>query len=100
MFTGRFVVQWLSSERNKRVTIPKAFWLLSIGGSLLLLTYAVHRRDIVFMIGQSTGLFIYIRNLQMSLREGKDKQVQSVQSNTAVENAVAAPTGTLQHKAA
>lgn len=100
MFTGRFVVQWLSSERNKRVTIPKAFWLLSIGGSLLLLTYAVHRRDIVFMIGQSTGLFIYIRNLQMSLREGKDKQVQSAQSNPSVENAVAAPTGTLQHKAA
>ncbi len=100
MFTGRFVVQWLSSERNKRVTIPKAFWLLSIGGSLLLLTYAVHRRDIVFMIGQSTGLFIYIRNLQMSLREGQDKQVPSDQSNPSVENAVAAPTGTLQHKAA
>lgn len=100
MFTGRFVVQWLSSERNKRVTIPKAFWLLSIGGSLLLLTYAVHQRDIVFTIGQSSGLFIYIRNLQMSLREGKDKQPQATQADTSAESSAVVPAGTLQHKAA
>lgn len=100
MFTGRFVVQWLSSERNKRVTIPRAFWLLSIGGSLLLLTYAVHQRDIVFTIGQSSGLFIYLRNLQMSLRENSQSQTQSNLVSVSAEQTTAASTAGLQHKAA
>ena len=100
MFTGRFVVQWLSSERNKRVTIPKAFWMLSIGGSLLLLTYAVHRGDIVFTLGQSSGLFIYIRNLQMSLRESREKQAEANKCEATADSALASTAGGLQHKAA
>jgi lipid-A-disaccharide synthase-like uncharacterized protein len=83
MFTGRFVVQWLSSERNKKVTIPISFWILSIAGSLLLLSYAVYRRDIVFMIGQSTGLFIYVRNLQMIRNENKSDDTQDQQGNNS-----------------
>lgn len=82
MFTGRFIVQWLSSERNKRVTIPRAFWFLSIGGSTMLLSYAIHQRDIVFILGQSTGLFIYLRNLQISLKETTEKPDLSAEKNS------------------
>lgn len=89
MFTGRFVVQWLSSERNKRVTIPVAFWLLSISGSLLLLAYAIHRRDLVFTIGQSSGLFIYLRNLQLAKRERGDKRRITQEANATEANATA-----------
>lgn len=63
LFSLRFVVQWISSERQRRSVVPIAFWWLSIGGSLVLLCYAIHRRDPVFMLGQSMGLVIYVRNL-------------------------------------
>lgn len=63
VFGLRFVVQWLASERAKKSVIPKAFWYLSITGSLTLLAYAIHQRDPVFIIGQATGSFIYCRNL-------------------------------------
>ena len=62
-FFGRFFVQWLASERRKESVIPRAFWFLSLGGGLVLLAYAIHRRDPVFIVGQATGLFIYLRNL-------------------------------------
>jgi len=62
-FFMRFLVQWLVSEKKKRSTIPLAFWYFSIAGGAILLTYAVHLRDPVFITGQSCGLFIYIRNL-------------------------------------
>lgn len=65
LFTGRFIVQWLSSESQKKSVIPLSFWFLSIGGAIILLIYAIHRQDPVFMIGQSAGLFIYLRNLQL-----------------------------------
>lgn len=59
----RFFIQWIASERSKRSVIPMAFWFFSLGGGLLLLSYAIFRRDPVFIIGQSTGTFIYLRNL-------------------------------------
>ena len=65
LFTARFVVQWLSSEREKRSVVPPSFWYFSIGGALMLLVYAIYKRDIVFTFGQSSGLFIYVRNLQL-----------------------------------
>jgi lipid-A-disaccharide synthase-like uncharacterized protein len=68
LFAGRFLVQWIRSEQEGRSVIPLAFWWLSIGGSLLLLAYAIHRRDPVFILGQSTGLLIYSRNLQLLRR--------------------------------
>jgi lipid-A-disaccharide synthase-like uncharacterized protein len=68
LFAGRFLVQWVRSEQAGRSVIPLAFWWLSIGGSLLLLAYAIHRRDPVFILGQSTGLLIYSRNLQLLRR--------------------------------
>jgi len=63
LFTGRFLVQWLASERARRSVIPVAFWWFSIGGGLILLAYALYRKDPVFILGQSLGVFIYIRNL-------------------------------------
>ena len=68
-FASRFLVQWLVSERQKKSVMPLAFWFLSIGGGLTLLTYAIYRKDPVFIVGQSFGLFVYLRNLQMIARE-------------------------------
>ncbi|HEY9182410.1 MAG TPA: lipid-A-disaccharide synthase N-terminal domain-containing protein [Gammaproteobacteria bacterium] len=63
MFSARFLVQWLVSEKQRRSVIPTAFWYLSIGGGVMLLLYAVYKRDPVFIAGQATGVFIYARNL-------------------------------------
>jgi lipid-A-disaccharide synthase-like uncharacterized protein len=70
-FSGRFVVQWLASEREGRSVVPVTFWFLSIAGSLLLLAYALHRRDPVFVLGQAMGVFIYLRNLALIRREAR-----------------------------
>lgn len=69
LFCARFLVQWIASELKKRSVMPLAFWFLSLGGGLLLLTYAVHRRDPVFILGQSVGLIVYTRNLVLIRRE-------------------------------
>jgi lipid-A-disaccharide synthase-like uncharacterized protein len=63
LFTARFLVQWVQSERQRRSVTPVAFWYFSLGGGVVLLLYAIHRRDPVFVLGQATGLFIYSRNL-------------------------------------
>lgn len=68
-FTARFVVQWLASERAGKSVIPLSFWFLSIGGGVLLLAYALYRRDPVFIAGQGFGVFVYLRNLHFVLRE-------------------------------
>jgi lipid-A-disaccharide synthase-like uncharacterized protein len=68
-FTMRFLVQWLASERAGRSVIPIAFWWFSIGGGLLLLVYALYRRDPVFIAGQGFGVFVYLRNLYFVLRD-------------------------------
>lgn len=62
-FSMRFVLQWIKSERARKSVIPISFWYFSIGGGVILLAYAIHRRDPVFILGQATGLFIYARNL-------------------------------------
>ncbi len=63
LFFGRFFVQWLASEKAKKSVIPNTFWYFSIGGGLTLFAYALYRQDPVFIMGQSTGLLIYARNL-------------------------------------
>jgi lipid-A-disaccharide synthase-like uncharacterized protein len=70
LFSLRFLVQWISSERERRSVIPVAFWYLSIAGSLTLFAYATHRRDLVFMVGQAAGIVIYARNLAL-VRAGR-----------------------------
>ncbi len=62
-FTMRFMVQWIASERARKSVVPVAFWFFSIGGGLLLLIYALYRRDPVFIAGQALGLVVYIRNV-------------------------------------
>jgi lipid-A-disaccharide synthase-like uncharacterized protein len=76
MFTLRFVVQWIASERAGHSVVPLAFWLFSIGGGLLLLVYALYRRDPVFIAGQAFGVFVYLRNLQFVLRD-RTRDVQA-----------------------
>jgi len=77
MFTARFIVQWLASEKAERSVIPLAFWFFSIGGALLLLVYAVYRRDPVFIVGQSLGIFIYVRNLMLIAKERRARAAGS-----------------------
>jgi lipid-A-disaccharide synthase-like uncharacterized protein len=68
VFTGRMLVQWLASERSKRSVIPVAFWWMSLVGAVMLVIYFIWRRDIVGIVGQGTGLFIYVRNLMLIRR--------------------------------
>jgi lipid-A-disaccharide synthase-like uncharacterized protein len=70
-FGARFVIQWLVSEKKGESTIPITFWYCSIIGSVILLTYAIHREDPVFILGQSLGSVIYIRNLILIDRKRK-----------------------------
>lgn len=69
MFTMRFLLQWIASERVGRSVIPLAFWNFSIAGGILLLIYALHRRDPVFIAGQAFGVLIYVRNIHFILRD-------------------------------
>ena len=71
LFTMRFLVQWLVSERAGHSIIPLAFWWFSIAGGLLLLVYALYRKDPVFIAGQAFGVFVYLRNLYFVLRDRK-----------------------------
>jgi lipid-A-disaccharide synthase-like uncharacterized protein len=63
LFFMRFFCQWLASERKGESVIPHVFWYFSIAGGVTLLAYALWRQDPVFILGQSTGLLIYARNL-------------------------------------
>jgi lipid-A-disaccharide synthase-like uncharacterized protein len=74
MFTMRFVVQWIASERAGRSVIPMAFWYLSFAGGAMLLTYAIYRLDPVFILGQSFGVVIYTRNVWFRLRERREER--------------------------
>ena len=71
LFSGRFLVQWIASERRKTSIVPRSFWYLSIAGGATLLGYAIYKRDPVFILGQSAGLLIYARNLWFTYRPGK-----------------------------
>jgi lipid-A-disaccharide synthase-like uncharacterized protein len=72
-FFSRFLVQWMASERAGRSLVPRAFWYLSIAGGTIVLSYAIWRRDPVFILGQSVGLFVYLRNLILLRREGAER---------------------------
>jgi len=74
LFTMRFVVQWVASERARRSVIPLAFWFFSLGGGVLLFIYALHRRDPVFIAGQGLGVVIYLRNLMLIYTHGSGER--------------------------
>jgi lipid-A-disaccharide synthase-like uncharacterized protein len=68
IFFSRFLVQWIASERAGKSYIPRIFWWLSLAGSMLLLFYAIHRKDPVFVLGQAFGWVVYARNLVLLQR--------------------------------
>ncbi|MEM0909146.1 MAG: lipid-A-disaccharide synthase N-terminal domain-containing protein [Pseudomonadota bacterium] len=78
MFSARFLIQWIASERAGRSVVPIAFWFFSIAGGSILFVYALYRQDPVFIAGQGAGLFIYARNLWLIFRERR-----SALANTA-----------------
>ncbi|MCI4665862.1 MAG: lipid-A-disaccharide synthase N-terminal domain-containing protein [Neomegalonema sp.] len=74
VFMSRMMVQWIASERAKRSVVPVAFWWLSLSGAAMLLVYGVLRQDIVIIIAQAFGFFVYMRNLSLIAREKKDTE--------------------------
>lgn len=74
LFFMRFLVQWVYSEKRKKSVIPLSFWYFSIGGSTLLLAYAIIRKDPVFIVGQAMGFLIYFRNLHLIQREKRERE--------------------------
>jgi lipid-A-disaccharide synthase-like uncharacterized protein len=69
LFSARFLVQWIASERQGKSVVPIAFWYFSVAGGITLFGYAVYRMDPVFILGQGMGVFIYLRNLYLIRRE-------------------------------
>lgn len=76
VFTARFLVQWLASEKAGRSVVPMAFWFLSIVGGTMTLVYGIQRREPVIIMGQTLSIFIYIRNVMLILKN-KTKQSES-----------------------
>ena len=68
-FTVRFIVQWLAKEKKKKSVVPEMFWYFSLLGSFVLLAYSIHKKDPVFIAGQSFGSVIYLRNLYYIFKE-------------------------------
>jgi len=68
LFASRFIAQWIYSERAKASVIPMVFWYFSLAGGVILLSYAIHIREPVFILGQSMGALIYLRNIYFRLR--------------------------------
>ena len=76
LFSARFIVQWIKSEKEKKSVFPVAFWYFSIAGGVTLLSYAIYREDPVFIVGQLTGLLIYFRNLYFIVYERKNLKAE------------------------
>ena len=91
LFTFRFMVQWLASEKARRSVTPVLFWWFSLGGGIVLLAYAVHRRDPVFAVGQGSGLLIYLRNLLLIRRERREQATTIIQDPRSAGVALPAP---------
>jgi lipid-A-disaccharide synthase-like uncharacterized protein len=72
MFMMRFIMQWIASERAKQSVMPEIFWYFSLGGGLIVLIYAIHQQDLVFILGQGLGVFIYLRNIYFIQRNKKN----------------------------
>ena len=81
LFFMRFFVQWLASEKVGKSVIPNAFWYFSILGGVTLFAYALYRNDPVFILGQSTGLLIYARNLYFGHRKNSTNTTPQTQGS-------------------
>lgn len=79
LFFGRWIVQWLASERSASSKVPISFWYLSLVGGLITLAYAIYRKDPVFIAGQSIGAIVYVRNLMLIYRPKRTNPLKSDQ---------------------
>jgi lipid-A-disaccharide synthase-like uncharacterized protein len=77
MFTMRFIVQWIASERARKSVFPVAFWFFSIGGGLVSFGYALSIKDPVFILGQGFGVFVYARNLYFVYHERRTTKLKA-----------------------
>ena len=77
LFFGRWIVQWLASERSASSKVPISFWYLSLVGGLITLAYAIYRKDPVFIAGQSIGAVVYVRNLMLIYRPNQSTSAKS-----------------------
>ena len=68
LFTARFLVQWISSERAGQSVVPMAFWLFSMGGGLMTLVYGIVKREPVIILGQALANIIYVRNIMLIMK--------------------------------
>jgi len=80
-FGGRFVLQWIASEMKKRSHVPVGFWYLSLVGSLILLTYSIHRSEPIFILGFSLNTIIYVRNLHLIYKHEKTGEVTVIEKD-------------------
>ena len=80
LFFGRWVIQWIASERKAESQVPVSFWYMSLIGGLITLAYAIYRKDPVFIAGQSIGSIVYIRNLMLISRASQANQPASPSS--------------------
>jgi lipid-A-disaccharide synthase-like uncharacterized protein len=85
IFGARFIVQWIASERKRESHIPLIFWYLSIIGGIITTTYAIHKHDAVFIIGQGAGLVVYIRNLMLIYRAQRTAAAAAPQTRANVD---------------
>src|SRR5258708_28430930 len=88
LFTARFLVQWIASERKRDSVVPVAFWWLSLLGGVTLLSYASYRQDPVIIVGQGMGLIVYARNLMLvgkaKRRAARQRRSAAVESGSAM----------------
>jgi lipid-A-disaccharide synthase-like uncharacterized protein len=74
IFAARFIIQWIVSEKKKESFVPLSFWYFSIAGGVVLLIYAIYKKDPVFMLGQASGLVVYTRNLMLITKKNRMKE--------------------------
>jgi len=79
VFGGRFILQWIVSEYKKRSHVPTAFWFVSLAGSLMLLSYSIHIKNPIFMLGFSLNTLIYLRNLHLIYKHAKKSVVTVIE---------------------
>lgn len=79
LFSIRFILQWIASEKAGKSIIPFSFWIFSLGGSSLLLVYAIYRKDPVFILGQAPNVLIYSRNIYLLKKEKVNLEGETIE---------------------
>jgi lipid-A-disaccharide synthase-like uncharacterized protein len=79
VFGGRFVLQWIVSEYKKKSHVPTSFWFVSLAGSLILLSYSIHIKNPIFMLGFSLNTLIYLRNIHLIYRHAKRSMITVIE---------------------